>query len=98
MTHMYPNSFARFYDTIYHQIRDGMDNEFFLNAIKGVDGKVLEIGVGTGRFFTDALHAGADIYGIDISESMINILRSKIGEDQQSRISMQNIIDFKFDD
>jgi SAM-dependent methyltransferase len=43
------------------------------------------------------LNTGADIYGLDISESMINILRSKIREDQQFRISNQNIIDFSFD-
>ena len=97
MTHLYPNNFARFYDTIYHKLRDGVDNEFFLNSIKQVDGRVLEIGVGTGRFFIDALNTKADIYGIDISESMINILRSKLGKDQQFRVSKQNIIDFSFD-
>jgi SAM-dependent methyltransferase len=96
MTHLYPHSFARFYDAIYHKLRDGVDNEFFLNNIKQINGKVLEIGVGTGRFFIDALNSGADIYGLDNSEPMINILRSKIGEDQQFRISNQNIIDFSF--
>lgn len=97
MTHKYPSNFARFYDILYHKIRDGVDNEFFLNNIKQVNGKVLEIGVGTGRFFIDALNTGTDIYGLDISESMINILRSKISEDRQFRISIQNIIDFRFD-
>jgi len=97
MTHSYPNNFARFYDTIYHKLRDGVDIEFFLNNIKQVDGKVLEIGVGTGRFFINALNTGTDIYGIDISESMINILRSKLGKDQHFRVSKQNIIDFSFD-
>lgn len=97
MKHLYPGNFARFYDIMYHKIRDGVDNEFFLNNIKQVNGKVLEIGAGTGRFFIDALTSGADIYGIDISEAMVNILRSKIAPDQQYRISIQNIIDFKFD-
>lgn len=97
MKHLYPNNFARFYDTMYHKIRDGVDNDFFLNIINQVNGKVLEIGVGTGRFFIDALNSGADIYGIDISEAMVNILRSKIGEDQQSRVSIQNIMNFSFD-
>jgi ubiquinone/menaquinone biosynthesis C-methylase UbiE len=80
MTHLYPDYFARFYDTLYHQLRDGVDNEFFLNHILKADGKVLEIGVGTGRFFMDALNSGTDIYGIDISESMINVLRGKLGK------------------
>ena len=49
----YPESFARFYDLIYHRVRDGVDNEFFLNEIRQARGKVLEVGVGTGRFFID---------------------------------------------
>jgi ubiquinone/menaquinone biosynthesis C-methylase UbiE len=48
MIHTYPKNFARFYDTIYHHMRDGVDNEFFQNEIKRAGGKVLEIGVGTG--------------------------------------------------
>jgi SAM-dependent methyltransferase len=97
MKHLYPDNFARFYDIMYHKLRDGIDNDFFLNNIKQVNGKVLEIGTGTGRFFIDALTSGADIYGIDISEPMLNILRSKIGPDQHYRISIKNIVDFDFD-
>ena len=97
MTHLYPTHFARFYDTMYHALRDGIDNEFFLNAIRKVDGKILEIGVGTGRFFVDALHAGADIHGIDISESMLDILRNKLAKEQWFRISKQGITNFNLD-
>jgi SAM-dependent methyltransferase len=97
MEHFYPDNFARFYDIIYHKLRDGVDNEFFANKIKQADGKVLEIGSGTGRFFIDALKGGADIYGIDISKSMIDVLRSKLEPDQHFRISIQSIVDFNFD-
>jgi SAM-dependent methyltransferase len=96
MEHFYPENFARFYDTMYHKLRDGVDNEFFLNLIKEVEGRVLEIGVGTGRFFIDAINNGADIYGIDISESMINILQSKLDVDKHYRITTQNLTDFSF--
>jgi hypothetical protein len=58
----YPQNYARFYDLIYHQLRDGVDNDFFHNQISQVKGKILETGVGTGRFFVDALNQGADIY------------------------------------
>ncbi len=84
----YPDTFARFYDVIYHKIRDGVDNEFFLNTIKNTKGKVLEIGVGTGRFFISALQAGADIYGIDISKSMIDILKKKLNPSDHSRLTL----------
>ncbi|MFC2081401.1 class I SAM-dependent methyltransferase [Bacteroidota bacterium] len=97
MTHEYPKNFARFYDLIYHKLRDGVDNEFFLNEIGNTPGKILEIGVGTGRFFLDAINQGADIYGMDISESMIKILQGKLDENQFKRISIQNIVEFEYD-
>ena len=94
MVYEYPKNFARFYDLIYHQIRDSVDHTYFLNEINQSSGKILEIGVGTGRFFTEAIDQGADIYGIDISESMINVLKNKLDVRQHGRISVQNIIDF----
>ncbi|MBN1597719.1 MAG: class I SAM-dependent methyltransferase [Bacteroidales bacterium] len=97
MTHLYPKSFARFYDIIYHKQRDGVDNEYFLNEIGQTKGKILELGVGTGRLFADALNKGADIYGIDISQAMLDVLSEKLTEEQSKRISLQNMIDFSFD-
>jgi SAM-dependent methyltransferase len=97
MIYKYPASFARFYDTIYHHVRDSTDHDYFQKEIRKTKGKILEVGVGTGRLFSDALEHGADIYGLDISESMIEVLKSKIPDDQHYRISLQNIIDFKFD-
>ncbi len=95
MSGEYPAFFARFYDLIYHQMRDGVDNNFYLEKIRKTNGKVLEVGVGTGRFFTEALKNGADIYGIDISPAMIGIAASKLNKTQQKRLSLQNIVDFK---
>lgn len=93
----YPEHFAKFYDVIYHQIRDGVDNRYFQNEIQKSSGRILEIGVGTGRLFMQALEKNADIYGIDISRSMIDVLYKKLNMEQQKRVSRQNIIDFKFD-
>ena len=97
MIHIYPENYARFYDLIYHQLRDDVDLAYFQNVIQKTKGKILEVGVGTGRLFLNALHQGADIYGLDISPSMIDILRKKMDEDQSERISLQNILDFSFD-
>jgi SAM-dependent methyltransferase len=91
----YPDYFARFYDLIYHQVRDSVDNRFYLDRIREAKGKVLEVGVGTGRLFMQGLNNNADIYGIDISPSMLDVLRAKLSTDNQKRISQQNIIDFK---
>ena len=61
----YPEYVARFYDVIYSKIRAGTDSEYYLKQILKTQGPVLELGVGTGRLFVDALKQGADIYGID---------------------------------
>lgn len=90
----YPGFFARFYDLIYHHVRDGVDNNFYLNKIIKTNGKILEVGTGTGRLLIEALEIGADIYGIDISSSMLDILKVKLNEEQKHRISLQNIVDF----
>ena len=47
--------------------------------------------------FGEALAAGADIYGIDISPNMLSVLKRKLPENQTSRVTLQNIIDFRFD-
>lgn len=94
---VYPHFFARFYDLIYHYVRDGVDNRFYLDKIKNTRGKVLEVGTGTGRLFTEALENGSDIYGIDLSPAMLDILKTKLSKEQQSRISLQNIVDFRSD-
>ena len=75
MQQEYPRFFARFYDVIYQEIRDTTDNQFFLKEIENTTGKTLEVGVGTGRLFTEALNRQADIYGIDISPAMVEVLK-----------------------
>ncbi len=91
----YPDFIARFYDLIYSHIRKDVDTDYFLDKIVNAKGPVLEIGVGTGRFFIDALHAGADIYGVDVSPSMINVLKSKLPSGQHSRVQVADAIEMK---
>lgn len=97
MTITYPEFFARFYDLIYGQLRDGTDHQYFLEKIKQPNRKILEIGVGTGRFFLDAINHGADIYGIDVSPAMTDILKSNLDQKEHHRISLQSAVDFTFD-
>jgi len=93
----YPEFFARFYDIVYRDLRAGEDLDFYRKAISKSGGKVLEIGVGTGRLFKEALQDGADIHGIDISEAMLSILSKKLSQGELSRVSKQGIVDFQFD-
>jgi len=97
MVEEYPVYFARFYDLIYHHLRDGDDSRFYFEKIMNTSGSVLEAGSGTGRLLTEALENGADIYGIDVSPAMLDILRAKLSPENQKRISLQNIVDFRLD-
>ena len=93
----YPDYFAKFYDVIYDHMRSDVDLDYYLGKISATKGPVLEIGVGTGRLFTVAINNKADIYGIDISQSMINILLIKLDPEHHNRISLQDAVDFTFD-
>jgi SAM-dependent methyltransferase len=91
----YPEFFARFYDVIYDHIRAAEDHDYFMEKILNCKGRVLEVGTGTGRFFREALKKGADIYGIDISPSMIEILKNNLDPEFHHRVSVDDIRDFK---
>lgn len=94
----YPPFFARFYDLIYHQVRDDVDTAFYLSRIINSKGRVMEVGTGTGRLFIKALEGGADIYGIDLSPAMLDILKAKLKGEDKKRISYGNIVDFRSDE
>lgn len=82
----YPEFVARFYDVVYAKIRTSVDHDYYLSKMKSARGPVLEIGVGTGRLFADALKAGVDIYGFDLSESMLGELKRRIPASEHPRI------------
>ncbi|HEW93607.1 hypothetical protein DRN87_05015 [Candidatus Geothermarchaeota archaeon] len=66
---------AEVYDLLYGDYRD--DIEFYKNEAKKIDGKLLEIGCGTGRVYLELLKEGIDIYRIDSSYKMLEKLREK---------------------
>jgi SAM-dependent methyltransferase len=92
----YPDCFARFYDVIYAELRT-IDRDFFLCKARAAKGPVLEIGVGTGRLFMDALNAGADIYGVDISPTMLEQLKAKLDPKDHHRICQQDARSLRLD-
>jgi SAM-dependent methyltransferase len=86
MSHDYPEFVARFYDTVYAEVRDGVDNDNYLAPIAASPGPVLEIGAGTGRLFCEALKRGADIEGLDISLAMLARAQAKLSERERHRL------------
>jgi len=98
----YTEATVRFYDVLYDQftgvLRGGKERtDFYLGEIARTDNAILEAGVGTGMIFVHALQNGADIYGIDNSELMYNKVRSKLDMNEQHRITLQDIRDFKLE-
>jgi SAM-dependent methyltransferase len=91
----YPDFFARFYDVIYDHVRSSSDHDYYLNKILESKGPVLEVGVGTGRFFIEALNRRADIDGIDISPEMILVLKQKLPSKHHKRIKVQDLCTLK---
>ena len=69
------DEWAKVYDIIDSDVKK--DIPFYVNQAKRANGKVLEIGVGTGRIYLELLKNGIDAYGIDISEEMLNKLKEK---------------------
>lgn len=88
---------VRFYDVVYDTILDKSGLNFYLEEIANAGGAVLEVGAGTGRILVPALNNGADIYGIEQSEFMLNRLKEKIPEKDFLRVSLQDVRDFSMD-
>ena len=63
------------YDLFYSDVKE--DIGFYLKKGKKTKGTILEIGCGTGRIYLELLKEGLDVYGIDLSESMLKFLELK---------------------
>lgn len=88
----YNDAMVDFYDIINKEYI--ADKKFYLDKILSSGGKVLEIGCGTGRIFCEALKHGADIYGIDLSELMLNKLKEKIDICEHHRVQVIDALDY----
>ncbi len=53
------------------------DIGFYIDYANKLNGKVLELGCGTGRITIPLARAGHKIWGLDVSEPMLNVFREK---------------------
>jgi SAM-dependent methyltransferase len=97
MSEQYPEVVARFYDAVYAEVRDGVDNEYYLKTMGEARGPVLEVGVGTGRLLVEALARGVDAYGIDLSPTMIERCRAKLPSDAGERVWVADAVRLETD-
>jgi SAM-dependent methyltransferase len=74
----YTQAFARAYDGQYAKDRNPSgDRTFYLELARRTGGPILEVGCGTGRVLLPIAEEGFECVGLDASESMLEIARSK---------------------
>ena len=67
------------------------DVAFYVEEARSADGRVLEIGCGTGRILLPIARAGCEITGLDGSRQMLERCRAKLGAESsavQSRVKL----------
>ena len=90
---------AEFYDHIYEEA-DRKDVDFYVDLATESGGSVLELGCGTGRVLIPTARAGVAVTGIDLSEHMLEICRSKLAQEAddvpaRARTELGDIRDFE---
>ncbi|MGG0238446.1 class I SAM-dependent DNA methyltransferase [Bacillus rhizoplanae] len=86
---LYGNT-ARFYDLEERQDRGELS--FYLERASNSSGDILEIACGTGRITLPLVQAGFHVWGIDLSENMLNLLKEKLhttSSEFQNKIHLQ---------
>ena len=68
---------AQFYDLDNREVLK-TDIPFYIDYASNIRGDILELACGTGRVTIPLAKAGFDIWGIELSETMLNQLRSKM--------------------
>ena len=74
----YGDGFADVYDDWYADVSD-VDATVAAVAELAAGGRVLELGIGSGRIALPLARAGVDVWGIDASAAMVERLRAKPG-------------------
>ena len=68
------------------------DIPFYLEYAKKLNGKILELGCGTGRISIEFVKNGYFVTGLDLSESMLEIYRNKLSNLPKNIIEKINLI------
>ncbi|HSD29124.1 MAG TPA: class I SAM-dependent methyltransferase [Vicinamibacteria bacterium] len=95
MSDPYPDCVARFYDCVYAQVRDGVDNAYYVSKMASAGGPVLEIGSGTGRLLREVLRRGVDAWGVDVSPAMVERCRAQLPPGARERVSVADAVSMR---
>ncbi len=69
--------YAKFYDLEYQNKKDDVD--FYYKLTREIDGPILECACGAGRILIPIAKSGKEIYGFDLSNTMLSIAKQNIG-------------------
>ena len=79
---------AKYYDSDNkYLLKDDID--FYIDYADILDGKVLELGCGTGRITIPIARTGHKIWGLDVSEPMLDVFREKAKK--ENKITNDNL-------
>ena len=81
----YGEAMADVYDEWYADLTDVGATVAAVDPAGRGGGRVLELGIGTGRLAIPLAEAGLDVTGIDVSPAMVARLRAKPGGDRRRR-------------
>lgn len=72
------------------------DVEYYQERLKGVNGKILEPAVGTGRILIPLLKAGFNIEGFDLSDEMLSFCMENLKSNgfSQDKVTKDNLMTF----
>ena len=82
----YGDAFADVYDDWYADVTDVTATVGRMVELAGPDGRVLELGAGTGRLAVPMAHAGLAVTGLDSSEAMLSRLAERDPDGTVERI------------
>src|ERR1051325_2503402 len=85
----YTGDGVRFYDSCFPGLAG--DVQFYVEEAQKAGSPVLELGCGTGRILLPIAEAGVSVVGLDLSPSMLEILRRKLARcsaETQARVQL----------
>ena len=85
---------ARLYDRLVEPMQAGV-RRVAVDVVPPEAGwRVLDVGCGTGTGFAAYRAAGCEVVGVDLSESMLDVAKSRLGEDAELHLTDGDVLPF----
>ena len=85
------DSIAALYDPWSRSVKEDVD--FYVAEARKAGGRIIELGVGTGRIAVPTAQAGVQVIGVDSSEGMLEICRRRAAE-----VGVSELLDLRLGD